>query len=233
MKYINFVKYGDPSRIDAARAAHFAYADRLRAQRHLAIGGALANDEGERVGLLFMYEAGSRSEALALVQADPFSLANALRSYELSEWRQRGSVCADLLVESSRATAQAGGATAVHRIFASYAKYDVDRSRLDAVRPAHWEYDRGLRKRGKLVMAGTLGDDDGGLFVYSTASRDQALACVEQDPFAVEGVIAHYELLEWLVFGVDRELLAASSTSDCNDDVMREPVAEGGALLHT
>ena len=37
MKFINFVKYRDFDRIAGARAAHFAYADRLREQGELAI----------------------------------------------------------------------------------------------------------------------------------------------------------------------------------------------------
>ncbi len=41
MKFINFVKYGDSGRIAGARSAHFGYADRLRAQGELAIGGPL------------------------------------------------------------------------------------------------------------------------------------------------------------------------------------------------
>ena len=34
------------------------------------------------------------------------------------------------------------------------------------------------------------------------------MSCLEQDPFAVEGVFASYELLEWLIEGVNPALLA-------------------------
>ena len=54
MKFINFVKYRDLDRIAGARPAHFAYADRLRAQGKLAIGGPLLDDQGRRIGLLFV-----------------------------------------------------------------------------------------------------------------------------------------------------------------------------------
>ena len=55
MKVINFVKYRDLERIAGARLAHFAYADRLRAQGKLVIGGPLLDDQDRRIGLLFIY----------------------------------------------------------------------------------------------------------------------------------------------------------------------------------
>src|SRR5262249_33163290 len=85
MKFINLVKHRDLDRIAGARPAHFAYADRLRAQGKLAIGGPLLDDQGRRIGLLFVYEAVSRDAALAFAQEDPFTLANALSSYEITD----------------------------------------------------------------------------------------------------------------------------------------------------
>ena len=55
MKFINFVKYKDLDSIAGDRAAQFAYADRLRTQGELAIGGPLLDDQGRRTGLLFIY----------------------------------------------------------------------------------------------------------------------------------------------------------------------------------
>src|SRR5262245_40403218 len=107
MKFINFVKYRDLDRIAGARPAHFAYADRLRAQGNLAIGGPLVDDRGRRIGLLFIYEAVSRDAALAFAQEDPFTLANALSSYEITEWRLRG-VNLDLLIKANRSADQSG-----------------------------------------------------------------------------------------------------------------------------
>src|SRR5215468_5824395 len=100
MKFINFVKYGDLGRIAGARPAHFAYADRLRAQGGLAVGGPLVDDQGQRIGLLFLYEAVSRDAALAFAREDPFTLASALSSYEINEWRLRA-VNLDLLVKAN------------------------------------------------------------------------------------------------------------------------------------
>jgi uncharacterized protein YciI len=208
MKFINFVKYSDLDRIARARPAHFAYADRLRARGELAIGGPLLDDHGRRIGLLFIYEAASRDAALTLAQQDPFTLANALSSYEITQWRLRG-VKPDLLVKANRSGDRRGGGDAQIRLFANYAKYSADKSRLAAARPAHWKYDQMLESAGKLALAGPFANDEGGLFVYSAASREDALSSLQQDPFALEGVFADYELLEWLIEGVDPGLLAS------------------------
>src|SRR6185437_1289053 len=135
MKFINLAKYRDLDRIAGARPAHFAYADRLRAQGQLAIGGPLVDDQGRRIGLLFIYEAISRDAALAFAQEDPFTLANALSSYEITEWRLRG-VNLDLLIQANRSADQSGGKDTHVRLFPNYAKYGPDKSRLATVRPA-------------------------------------------------------------------------------------------------
>jgi uncharacterized protein YciI len=217
MKFLNFVKYGDLGKIADARPAHFAYADRLRAQGQLAIGGPLLDDEGRRIGLLFLYEAASKDEAVSLAQEDPFTLAGALTGGEISEWRLRG-VNLDLLMRANR-SGDRGGDTQV-RLFANYAKYGADRSRLAAVRPAHWEYDQALKSAGRLALAGPLADDEGGLFVYAAAGKEEATSYLERDPFAVEGVFAKYELLEWLIEGVNPDLLASDFSSEAGKRVV-------------
>ena len=211
MKFVNFVKYRDLDRIASAHAAHFAYADGLRAQGKLAIGGPLLNDQGRRIGLLFIYEAGSRDEALVFAKEDPFTVANALNACEISEWRPRGANL-DLLIEANRSGDQAGKNTQI-RLFANYAKYGTDKSRLDAVRPKHWEYDRTLKSDGKLALAGPLADDKGGLFVYKAVSREEAMSYLKQDPFALEGVFADCELLEWLIEGINPDLFTVDLAS--------------------
>src|SRR5215467_11561664 len=214
MKFINFAKYRDLDRIAGARPAHFAYADRLRAQGELAIGGPLLDDQGRRIGLLFVYEAVSRDAALALAQEDPFTLANALSGYEITEWRIRA-VNLDLLLKANRSAGQSDGKNTQIRLFANYAKYGADKSRLAAVRPAHWEYDRTLKSAGKLALAGPFANDEGGLFVYNAVRREEAMSYLKQDPFAVDGVFADYELLEWLIEGVNPDLLASDFPSEC------------------
>ena len=212
MKFINFVKYRDLDKIAGARPAHFAYADRLRAQGELAVGGPLLDDQRRRIGLLFIYEAVSRDTALAFAREDPFTLANALASYEITEWRLRG-VNLDLLIKANRSADQSDGKNTQIRLFANYAKYGADKSRLATVRPAHWEYDRTLESAGKLALAGPFANDEGGLFVYNAARKEEAMSYLKQDPFAVEGVFADYELLEWLIEGVNPDLLASDFSS--------------------
>jgi uncharacterized protein YciI len=219
MKFINVAKYRDLNKIAGVRPAHFAYADRLRAQGELAIGGPLLDDHGQRIGLLFVYEAVSRDAALTLVQEDPFTLANALRGYEVTEWRLRG-VNLDLLNKANRSADQNGSKDTQIRLFANYAKYGSDKSRLATVRPAHWEYDRALKSAGRLALAGPFANDKGGLFVYNTNGRDEAMSCLKQDPFAVEGVFADYELLEWIIEGVNPDLLVSDFSSEKSESAM-------------
>lgn len=221
MKFINYVKYKDLDKIASARTAHFAYADRLREQGKLAIGGPLTDDQGRRIGLLFVYEAVSRDEALTFAQEDPFTLANALNSYEITGWRPRG-VNLDLLIKANRSADQSSDENTQIRLFANYAKYAADKSRLATVRPAHWEYDRTLEDAGKLALAGPFADDIGGLFVYHAVSKEKATAYLEQDPFALEGVFADYELLEWLIEGVNPDLLASDVSSERSGNAVLE-----------
>src|SRR5262249_58736135 len=87
------------------------------------------------------------------------------------------------------------------------ANYRTDTSKLATVRPAHWAYDRALESRGKMALAGPFANDHGGLFVYNALRKDEALSYLKQDPFAVEGVLAEFELLEWVIEGVNPDLL--------------------------
>jgi uncharacterized protein YciI len=212
MKFINFVKYRDLGRIATARQAHFAYADRLRARGELAIGGPLLDEHGQRIGLLFVYEADSRRAALRFAQDDPFTRAHALSGYEITEWRLRG-VNLGLLLDANRSGDRSGGRHTDIRLFANYAKYGADKSRLATVRPAHWEYDQTLKSAGKLALAGPFANDEGGLFVYSAVRREEALSYLEQDPFVEGRVFADYELLEWLIEGVNPDLLTSDFSS--------------------
>jgi uncharacterized protein YciI len=212
MKFVNFVKYRDLDRIASARPAHVAYADGLRAQGKLAIGGPLMDDQGRRIGLLFVYEAASRDEALAFAREDPFTLANALHGYEISEWRLRGANV-DLLIDANRAAHRNGGENMQSRLFSNYAKYAADKSRLETVRPAHWAYDQKLKSVGKLALAGPFTNDEGGLFVYNAVSREVAMSYLKQDPFDLEGVFADCELLEWLIEGLNPDLLSIDLSS--------------------
>lgn len=93
--------------------------------------------------------------------------------------------------------------------YVNYATYIADAEAVARVRPAHRDYARALAAAGKLVMAGPFIDRPGGLFVYEAASRLEALALVEQDPYTVAGVFAACELSEWEIAGVNPDLLIA------------------------
>jgi uncharacterized protein YciI len=211
MKFLNFVKYKDLDLIANIRPAHFAYADRLRGEGKLAIGGPLLDEAGQRIGLIFIYEAASSEDALDLALNDPFALSGALKSYEISEWLLRG-LNVDLLIEANRVAHPTDGAVAKSPLFANYAKYKTDGSKLADVRPAHLEYDRSLRKDGKLVLAGPFANDTGGLFVYDAASTDEATTYLKQDPLAVEGVFETTEIFQWLIEGINPSLLTVDAS---------------------
>jgi len=67
-----------------------------------------------------------------------------------------------------------------------------------------------------LALAGPFASDEGGLFVYNA---------LRTDPFAVEGVFADYELLEWLIEGVNPDLLASDFSSE--NELDRRPERNG------
>jgi hypothetical protein len=65
-----------------------------------------------------------------------------------------------------------------------------------------------------LALAGPFADDKGGLFVYRADRREDAMSYLKQDPFALEGVFGDCELLEWLIEGVNPDLLASDFSSE-------------------
>jgi uncharacterized protein len=156
------------------------------------------DDQGRRIGLLFVYEAVSRDDALVFAQEHPFTLTQ--RIERLLNLRMAPSWSdLNLLIEANHAAHESVGENTKSRLFVNYAKCAGDKSRLATVRPAHWEYDRTLKNAGKLALAGALADDGGGLFVYNVVCREESMSSLKQDPFALEGVLADYELLEWLL----------------------------------
>jgi hypothetical protein len=71
-------------------------------------------------------------------------------------------------------------------------------------------------------LAGPFADDKGGLFVYKAVRREDAISYVKQDPFALEGVFAEYELLEWLIEGVNPDLLATDFSGESSGSTVPE-----------
>ncbi|MCE7005279.1 YciI family protein [Kibdelosporangium philippinense] len=75
--------------------------------------------------------------------------------------------------------------------------YTTDRDKLDAVRPAHRDYLRGLVDRGLVVAAGPFADDLGGFVVYQVEDRVQLDKLLAEDPYSTDGVVAKREVREW------------------------------------
>lgn len=68
----------------AVRPRHREYLTSLLAQGKLVASGPFADDQGA----LVIYEAGSREEAQALLDADPYTEAGVIAGVELREWVQ-------------------------------------------------------------------------------------------------------------------------------------------------
>lgn len=77
--------------------------------------------------------------------------------------------------------------------FIEYANHDA----IAETRPAHREYLGGLKEAGQLAASGPFTDDSGALIVYVTATEDEAIALIENDPFNRAGVFARYTLKPW------------------------------------
>jgi uncharacterized protein YciI len=97
---------------------------------------------------------------------------------------------------------------------ANYARYVMDRSRVNASRAEHQVYADSIREHDRLVMGGPLLGDDGRprglLLVYQVTSKQQAEALAQNDPFVQQGAIATYSLDEWNVRERNMDLLAAA-----------------------
>ena len=93
MKFVNYATYTvDAEAVTRVRPAHRDYANALAKAGKLVMAGPFI----DRPGGLFVYEAASRSEALVLVEQDPYAIAGVFVACELSEWDVAG-VNLDLL----------------------------------------------------------------------------------------------------------------------------------------
>ena len=93
MKYVNYATYTvDAEAVARVRPAHRDYAKALAEKGKLVMAGPFI----DRPGGLFVYEAASRSEALVLLEQDPYAVAGVFTTCELSEWEVAG-VNLDLL----------------------------------------------------------------------------------------------------------------------------------------
>jgi uncharacterized protein YciI len=99
--------------------------------------------------------------------------------------------------------AAACGRMAVMATFAVRYTYDQRADLQDRVRPEHRAYLRGLAERGLLHGSGPFSDGaPGALLVFEAADRDALAVLLDDDPFALAGVIADVDVRAWtLVLG--------------------------------
>ncbi|NIJ14946.1 hypothetical protein FHU38_005354 [Saccharomonospora amisosensis] len=65
------------------------------------------------------------------------------------------------------------------------------------VRPRHREYLASLAEQGKVLVAGPLQDDTGGLTLYEAADRQELQRLIDADPYHIEGAIAERTVREF------------------------------------
>lgn len=81
--------------------------------------------------------------------------------------------------------------------YAAIIEYIPDEATVQAARPTHREYLRGLKESGALVTSGPFTDGSGALIVYEADSPEQAEALLRADPFHQAGVFASWALRPW------------------------------------
>jgi hypothetical protein len=93
--------------------------------------------------------------------------------------------------------------------FAAIIEYAKDREKIAQVRPVHRQYLASLREKGQLVASGPFTDDSGALIIYEAATREEAEALLQADPFHANGIFVTYQLRPWNPVVANRELLPA------------------------
>jgi len=77
-----------PARRAAARPAHLATAQRLRAAGHFLDGGAILDDAGKMVGSMLMMEFPSRAELNAWLSADAYTTGGVWKDVTVRPFRR-------------------------------------------------------------------------------------------------------------------------------------------------
>jgi uncharacterized protein YciI len=93
--------------------------------------------------------------------------------------------------------------------FAAVIEYSQDKAKIAEIRPAHRQYLADLKARGQLAVSGPFTDDSGALIVYEAASREDAEALLQGDPFNKNGIFLKYVLRPWNAVIANRELFPA------------------------
>jgi uncharacterized protein YciI len=68
---------------------------------------------------------------------------------------------------------------------------------MNKMRPYHVDYNRALKRDGKLLCAGPLTDYTCALFIYIVNSEEEAKALIEADPFFNCAFFTDYEIEGW------------------------------------
>ena len=84
MKFVAIIEYANPERIANVRPRHRTYLAGLHAEGRVVASGPFEDDSGA----LIVYEAESRTDAEALILADPFYAAGVFASWTVRPWRQ-------------------------------------------------------------------------------------------------------------------------------------------------
>lgn len=91
--------------------------------------------------------------------------------------------------------------------FINYVAYTDDKEKLAAHVSDHQRYMKSLLDTGKLSLGGPFSDGSGGLIIYEAATKGDAEALRDQDPFAVNGVFVRSEIKPWLLLAINPALV--------------------------
>jgi len=91
--------------------------------------------------------------------------------------------------------------------FINYVGYTDDKEKLAIHAPDHQRYMKSLLDSGKLSMGGPFSDGSGGLIIYEVATKEEAEALRDQDPFAISGVFVRSEIKPWLLLAINPGLV--------------------------
>jgi uncharacterized protein YciI len=91
--------------------------------------------------------------------------------------------------------------------FINYVIYTDDKEKLATHAPDHQSYMKSLLDAGKLSLGGPFSDGSGGLIIYEVATKEDAEALRDQDPFAISGVFVRSEIKPWLLLAINPGLV--------------------------
>lgn len=93
--------------------------------------------------------------------------------------------------------------------FAAIIEYIQDKAKIAEIRPIHRQYLASLKEKGQLAASGPFTDDWGALIVYEAATKEEAEALLQGDPFCKGGVFVKWQLRPWNTVIANRDLFPA------------------------